>query len=127
MDYLSQTETIELDPSEACKIFNDPIHGHISLPGTVVQFLDTPQFQRLRELKQLGTTYVHRCAVNAGSARDAALTSAFNPPHSGTTCSLARRTIGSSTQLACVTLRARLWTAFSARNRSSISMNATGI
>jgi HD superfamily phosphohydrolase len=39
------------------KIFNDPIHGHIELTQEDVQVIDTPQFQRLRELKQLGVTY----------------------------------------------------------------------
>ncbi|KAJ3370163.1 SAM domain and HD [Kappamyces sp. JEL0680] len=39
------------------KVFNDPIHGHIELEAVDVQVIDTPQFQRLRELKQLGVTY----------------------------------------------------------------------
>ena len=77
MDFLSQTEYIEEDSDETCKIFNDPIHGHISLPGTVVQFLDTPQFQRLRELKQLGTTYVRVFSCCALALREMHLT---HPP-----------------------------------------------
>jgi len=36
------------------KIFNDPIHGHIELHPLCVKIMDTPQFQRLRELGQLG-------------------------------------------------------------------------
>ncbi|KAI8899413.1 hypothetical protein BC833DRAFT_585820 [Globomyces pollinis-pini] len=39
------------------KVFNDPIHGHIELEPVEVQVIDTMQFQRLRELKQLGVSY----------------------------------------------------------------------
>jgi HD superfamily phosphohydrolase len=39
------------------KTVNDPIHGHIDLPQFVVDVIDTAQFQRLRDLKQLGVTY----------------------------------------------------------------------
>lgn len=39
------------------KVMNDPIHGHIEIPSLCISILDTPQFQRLRNLKQLGTTY----------------------------------------------------------------------
>ncbi|CAM4684060.1 unnamed protein product [Leuciscus chuanchicus] len=44
--------------NEAMKVFNDPIHGHIELHPLLVQFIDTPQFQRLRHIKQLGGTYL---------------------------------------------------------------------
>ncbi|XP_056311400.1 deoxynucleoside triphosphate triphosphohydrolase SAMHD1-like [Danio aesculapii] len=37
---------------------NDPIHGHIALHPLMVKIMDTPQFQRLRHLKQLGGTYL---------------------------------------------------------------------
>eukprot|EP01121_Diplochlamys_sp_Union-15-3_P021624 TRINITY_DN8840_c0_g1_i1.p1 TRINITY_DN8840_c0_g1~~TRINITY_DN8840_c0_g1_i1.p1 ORF type:complete len:144 (+),score=11.84 TRINITY_DN8840_c0_g1_i1:43-474(+) len=40
------------------KIFNDPVHGHIELPSYCIDFIDTAQFQRLRDLKQLGCTYL---------------------------------------------------------------------
>ncbi|XP_067260334.1 deoxynucleoside triphosphate triphosphohydrolase SAMHD1-like [Chanodichthys erythropterus] len=40
------------------KIFNDPIHGHIELHPLLVKIIDTPQFQRLRHIKQLGGTYL---------------------------------------------------------------------
>lgn len=39
------------------KILNDPVHGHISLDNLTLQIIDTPQFQRLRFLKQLGSAY----------------------------------------------------------------------
>ena len=39
------------------KVINDPVHGHMYFPGIVVDAIDTPQVQRLRELKQLGTSY----------------------------------------------------------------------
>ncbi|CAG8742438.1 10603_t:CDS:10, partial [Dentiscutata erythropus] len=37
------------------KIINDPIHGYMEFEDWAVQIIDTPQFQRLREIKQLGT------------------------------------------------------------------------
>uniref|UniRef100_A0AAX7UG09 HD/PDEase domain-containing protein n=1 Tax=Astatotilapia calliptera TaxID=8154 RepID=A0AAX7UG09_ASTCA len=39
------------------QVFNDPIHGHIELPPLLVKIIDTPQFQRLRKIKQLGGGY----------------------------------------------------------------------
>ncbi|CAG5125643.1 unnamed protein product, partial [Candidula unifasciata] len=39
------------------KIFNDPIHGNILLNPVCLAIIDTPQFQRLRYLKQLGLVY----------------------------------------------------------------------
>ncbi|XP_052230666.1 deoxynucleoside triphosphate triphosphohydrolase SAMHD1-like isoform X2 [Dreissena polymorpha] len=41
----------------ATKVFNDPIHGHIELHPLCVKIIDTPQFQRLRFIKQLGVSY----------------------------------------------------------------------
>uniref|UniRef100_A0A1A8G7D5 Deoxynucleoside triphosphate triphosphohydrolase SAMHD1 n=2 Tax=Nothobranchius korthausae TaxID=1143690 RepID=A0A1A8G7D5_9TELE len=42
---------------ETNKVFNDPIHGHMDLHPLLIKFIDTPQFQRLRYIKQLGGTY----------------------------------------------------------------------
>ncbi|XP_053387221.1 deoxynucleoside triphosphate triphosphohydrolase SAMHD1-like [Mercenaria mercenaria] len=39
------------------KVFNDPIHGNIELHPLCVRIVDTPQFQRLRFIKQLGGAY----------------------------------------------------------------------
>ncbi|KAI7828957.1 hypothetical protein BC939DRAFT_500407 [Gamsiella multidivaricata] len=39
------------------KYINDPIHGHVLLNNDCLSFIDTPQFQRLRDLKQLGSAY----------------------------------------------------------------------
>ncbi|KAI8393865.1 HD phosphohydrolase domain-containing protein [Radiomyces spectabilis] len=39
------------------KVINDPIHGHIKLDNYTVDMIDTVQFQRLRDLKQLGSAY----------------------------------------------------------------------
>ncbi|XP_076596618.1 deoxynucleoside triphosphate triphosphohydrolase SAMHD1-like [Chaetodon auriga] len=43
--------------AEQSKVFNDPIHGHVELHPLLIKIIDTPQFQRLRNLKQLGGTY----------------------------------------------------------------------
>lgn len=39
------------------KVINDPVHGHIELHPLLIRIIDTPQFQRLRYIKQLGGTY----------------------------------------------------------------------
>uniref|UniRef100_A0A667Z8P5 HD/PDEase domain-containing protein n=1 Tax=Myripristis murdjan TaxID=586833 RepID=A0A667Z8P5_9TELE len=39
------------------QVFNDPIHGHMEIHPLLVKFIDTPQFQRLRNIKQLGPVY----------------------------------------------------------------------
>ena len=39
------------------KVFNDPIHGHIELSPLCISIIDTPQFQRLRDISQLGGAY----------------------------------------------------------------------
>ncbi|XP_077937784.1 deoxynucleoside triphosphate triphosphohydrolase SAMHD1-like isoform X2 [Gasterosteus aculeatus] len=45
---------IEAEPS---KVFNDPIHGHMVMHPLLIKIIDTPQFQRLRHIKQLGGVY----------------------------------------------------------------------
>ncbi|XP_054465986.1 deoxynucleoside triphosphate triphosphohydrolase SAMHD1 [Anoplopoma fimbria] len=45
---------IEAEPN---KVFNDPIHGHVEVHPLLIKIIDTPQFQRLRYLKQLGGAY----------------------------------------------------------------------
>ncbi|KAM3618887.1 uncharacterized protein V6R79_026340 [Siganus canaliculatus] len=44
-------------PAKPNKVFNDPIHGHVELHPLLIKIIDTPQFQRLRNIKQLGGTY----------------------------------------------------------------------
>uniref|UniRef100_A0A673B5M9 HD domain-containing protein n=1 Tax=Sphaeramia orbicularis TaxID=375764 RepID=A0A673B5M9_9TELE len=39
------------------QVFNDPIHGHVELHPLLCKIIDTPQFQRLRNIKQLGGAY----------------------------------------------------------------------
>ncbi len=39
------------------KIINDPVHGHFRIRGECIKVIDTPEFQRLRDVKQLGSSY----------------------------------------------------------------------
>jgi len=39
------------------KVFNDSVHGPIKLHEVLVAIIDTPQYQRLKDIKQLGTAY----------------------------------------------------------------------
>ncbi|KAK7114174.1 deoxynucleoside triphosphate triphosphohydrolase SAMHD1-like [Littorina saxatilis] len=55
---MSQLETMASEPKDCTeKVFNDPIHGNMGFPSLCVKIIDTPQFQRLRYLKQLGGGY----------------------------------------------------------------------
>uniref|UniRef100_A0A8C2BK69 HD/PDEase domain-containing protein n=1 Tax=Cyprinus carpio TaxID=7962 RepID=A0A8C2BK69_CYPCA len=50
-------EKYSLKLSTEVKVVNDSIHGHIELHPLLVKIIDTPQFQRLRHIKQLGGAY----------------------------------------------------------------------
>ncbi|XP_059152287.1 deoxynucleoside triphosphate triphosphohydrolase SAMHD1-like isoform X2 [Physella acuta] len=43
--------------TQLMKVYNDPIHGHIEVNPACQAIIDTPIFQRLRFLKQLGMVY----------------------------------------------------------------------
>ncbi|WP_342764048.1 HD domain-containing protein [Thermococcus thioreducens] len=40
------------------KLVHDPIHGHIELDEFAVRLVDTPEFQRLRRITQLGMAFL---------------------------------------------------------------------
>ena len=40
------------------KLVHDPIHGHIELDDFTLRLVDTPEFQRLRRITQLGLAYL---------------------------------------------------------------------
>ena len=50
------TENIFTPPKSTKQIY-DPIHEFISITPLMQKIIDTPEFQRLRDLKQLGATY----------------------------------------------------------------------
>src|SRR5699024_2606474 len=48
-----------MDKSTQYKIFNDPIHGFITVPkGTILRLIDHPYVQRMRRIKQMGLGYL---------------------------------------------------------------------
>lgn len=53
--HLNQISPFSIDISS--KTVYDPIHGSMTFPKYMWEFIDTPQFQRLRFLKQLSITY----------------------------------------------------------------------
>ncbi|NWH91973.1 SAMH1 triphosphohydrolase, partial [Aegithalos caudatus] len=57
LEVLACLTQLQQQHMESMKVFNDPIHGHIELHPLLVRIIDTPQFQRLRYIKQLGGTY----------------------------------------------------------------------
>lgn len=54
------------DNTRMYKVFNDSVHGHIALHPLCVSIIDTPQFQRLRNIKQLSVAnYVYPGACHS--------------------------------------------------------------
>lgn len=48
----------EMEPAFSNEFhIKDDVHGYIEVPRRLRKMIDTPQFQRLRDLKQLGATY----------------------------------------------------------------------
>lgn len=47
----------DFQTSKKYKILNDPIYGHVQIGKDVWNVIDTEEFSRLRDLKQLGTLY----------------------------------------------------------------------
>ncbi|XP_049326419.1 deoxynucleoside triphosphate triphosphohydrolase SAMHD1-like [Astyanax mexicanus] len=43
--------------TQVYKVFNDSVHGHIEMHPLLVKIIDTPEFQRLRNVKQFGGGY----------------------------------------------------------------------
>ncbi|XP_062314438.1 deoxynucleoside triphosphate triphosphohydrolase SAMHD1-like isoform X2 [Osmerus eperlanus] len=57
--------TIDCQFNVQGKVFNDPIHGLVPMHPLLVRIIDTPQFQRLRYIKQLGgACYVYPGATH---------------------------------------------------------------
>ena len=74
-----------MDKSTRYKIFNDPVHGFISIPkGIILQLIDHPYVQRLRRIRQLGLGYLvfpaaeHSRFSHALGALEHSLLSEFN-------------------------------------------------
>jgi uncharacterized protein len=44
--------------SRKASVIRDPVHGDIRLTGEELSLIDTPEFQRLRGVRQLGTAYL---------------------------------------------------------------------
>lgn len=40
------------------KLFNDPVHGFVSVPKGLLRLVETPAFQRLRRIRQLGLGFL---------------------------------------------------------------------
>ena len=45
-------------PGHGTVVLRDPVHGDIELTREEIAVIDTPEFQRLRGIKQLGTAYL---------------------------------------------------------------------
>ncbi|KAK3774451.1 hypothetical protein RRG08_028637 [Elysia crispata] len=60
----SEIDVMDNDSSQSVTI-NDCVHGHIQLSRDLIKIVDTPQIQRLRDLKQLGlASYVYPGATH---------------------------------------------------------------
>ena len=58
MHYFPENSSHDIIQSQKTfKTIYDPIHGHITFSKLMWDIIDTPQFQRLRNLKQLSTSY----------------------------------------------------------------------
>eukprot|EP01064_Diplonema_japonicum_P011635 TRINITY_DN1904_c2_g1_i1.p1 TRINITY_DN1904_c2_g1~~TRINITY_DN1904_c2_g1_i1.p1 ORF type:complete len:544 (+),score=93.50 TRINITY_DN1904_c2_g1_i1:40-1671(+) len=55
MDSPYTPQTVPDRGDKKCKIINDPVHGHMEFEPDIVKIIDTLYFQRLRELRQLGS------------------------------------------------------------------------
>ncbi|MCD7464560.1 hypothetical protein HAX54_052988 [Datura stramonium] len=56
--YTSDASPFAFDDRRFSKHVHDNVHGNIYLDRLSLKFIDTEQFQRLRDLKQLGLTYM---------------------------------------------------------------------
>ena len=56
----------QANTKKLAKIVNDPVHGFIEVPrGLILELIDTPAFQRLRRIRQLGqSAFVYPGAVH---------------------------------------------------------------
>ncbi|XP_058535910.1 deoxynucleoside triphosphate triphosphohydrolase SAMHD1 [Ochotona princeps] len=54
---LNFIQRLSLTYVDTMKVINDPVHGHIEFHPLLIRIIDTPQFQRLRYIKQLGGGY----------------------------------------------------------------------
>ncbi len=46
------------DKAGGYKIIHDGIHGSMKVSGVILDLIKTPEFQRLRQIKQLGLAYL---------------------------------------------------------------------
>lgn len=61
----SQSLEVQTITSGCTKIIKDCIYGHIMIPSLCVTFMDVPEFQRLRRVRQLGMAhYAYPSAVH---------------------------------------------------------------
>src|SRR3977135_1333943 len=53
-----ENESIAMASNSKKKLIRDAVHGDIEMGPLEVELMDTPEFQRLRGIKQLGTAYL---------------------------------------------------------------------